>query len=144
MKKKLKRRPMAEINVVPYIDVMMVLLVIFMISTPLLTQGVKVDLPQASTESLEIEVADTLIAKVDQRGNLYLTLGNENEESVTRDSMLEQVKQFMSEHPKTTVLVAGDEETEYRLVMDLLVLLSTADIPNVGLMTKPIEELVKK
>jgi len=144
MKKKLKRRPMAEINVVPYIDVMMVLLVIFMISTPLLTQGVKVDLPQASTENLEIEVAETLIAKVDQRGNLYLTLGNENEESVTRDSMLEQVKQFMSEHPKTTVLVAGDEETEYRLVMDLLVLLSAADIPNVGLMTKPIEELVKQ
>jgi len=143
MKKKLKRRPMAEINVVPYIDVMMVLLVIFMISTPLLTQGVKVDLPQASTDNLEIEVADTLIAKVDRRGNLYLTLGNENEESVTRESMLEQVKQFMSENPKTTVLVAGDEETEYRLVMDLLVLLSSADIPNVGLMTKPIEDLVK-
>jgi len=143
MTKKLKRKPMAEINVVPYIDVMMVLLVIFMISTPLLTQGVKVDLPQASTETLEIEVADTLIAKVDQRGNLYLTLGNGNEESVTRDNMLEQVKQFILEKPQTTVLVAGDEETEYRLVMDLLVLLSSAGIPNVGLMTKPIEDLVK-
>lgn len=144
MKKKLKRRPIAEINVVPYIDVMMVLLVIFMISTPLLTQGVKVDLPQASTDTLEIEVAETLIAKVDQRGNLYLTLGNANEESVTREGMLEQAKQFIVDNPKTTVLVAGDEETEYRLVMDLLVLLSTAGIADVGLMTKPIEELVKQ
>jgi biopolymer transport protein TolR len=143
MKKKIKRRPMAEINVVPYIDVMMVLLVIFMISTPLLTQGVKVDLPQASTETLELEVADTLIAKVDQRGNYYLTIGTDNEESVTRDSLLEQVKQKMSQNPKTTVLVAGDEQTEYRLVMDLLIILSEADVPNVGLMTKPVEDIAK-
>ena len=143
MRKKLKRKPLAEINVVPYIDVMMVLLVIFMISTPLLTQGVKVDLPQASTETLELEVSETIIAKVDQRGNYYLTLGTSNEESVTRDSLLEQVKQKMSQNPKTTVLVAGDEQTEYRLIMDLLVILSEADVPNVGLMTKPVDDIVK-
>ncbi|MFK5985868.1 MAG: protein TolR [Pseudomonadota bacterium] len=142
MRKKLKRKPIAEINVVPYIDVMMVLLVIFMISTPLLTQGVKVDLPQAQTENLELDVADTLIAKVDRRGILYLTIGNNNEESVTRDSLLEQVKMHMQQNPKTTVLVAGDELAEYRLVMDLLALLSNADVPNVGLMTKPIEDIV--
>ncbi len=133
---------MAEINVVPYIDVMMVLLVIFMISTPLLTQGVKVDLPQAETENLELEVADTLIAKVDQRGTLYLTIGNNQEESVTRDSLLEQVTMHMQQNPKTTVLVAGDEQAEYRLVMDLLALLSNANVPNVGLMTKPIEDVI--
>ncbi len=143
MRNKVKRKPVAEINVVPYIDVMMVLLVIFMISTPLLTQGVKVDLPQAQTENLELEVADTIIVKVDVRGEYYLTLGMEEEESVTRDSLLEQVKLQMQQKPKTTVLVAGDEQAEYRLVMDLLALLSDADVPNVGLMTKPIEELVK-
>jgi biopolymer transport protein TolR len=143
MRNKLKRKPVAEINVVPYIDVMMVLLVIFMISTPLLTQGVKVDLPQAKTENLELEVADTIIVKVDVRGEYYLTLGMAEEESVTRDSLLEQVKLQMQQKPKTTVLVAGDEQAEYRLVMDLLALLSNADVPNVGLMTKPIEELVK-
>jgi biopolymer transport protein TolR len=143
MRNKVKRKPVAEINVVPYIDVMMVLLVIFMISTPLLTQGVKVDLPQAKTENLELEVADTIIVKVDTRGEYFLTLGMEEEESVTRDSLLEQVKLQMQQKPKTTVLVAGDEQAEYRLVMDLLALLSDADVPNVGLMTKPIEELVK-
>ncbi|MFK5892650.1 MAG: protein TolR [Pseudomonadota bacterium] len=142
MRKKIKRKPLAEINVVPYIDVMMVLLVIFMISTPLLTQGVKVDLPQATTQTLEIEVTDTLIVKVDQRGSYYLTLGAGKEESVTRDTLLEQVKQQMLQKPNTTVLVAGDEQAEYRLVMDLLVLLSDADVPNVGLMTKPVEDLI--
>lgn len=141
MRKKLKRKPVAEINVVPYIDVMMVLLVIFMISTPLLTQGVKVDLPQAKTETLELEVTDTIIAKVDIRGNYFLTMGLEKEESVTRDSLLEQVKIQMQKKPSTTVLVAGDEQVEYRLVMDLLALLSNANVPNIGLMTKPIDEL---
>ena len=141
MIKKVKRKPVAEINVVPYIDVMMVLLVIFMISTPLLTQGVKVDLPQAKTENLELEVADTIIVKVDTRGNYFLTLGSEQEESVTRNTLLEQVKIQMQNKPTTTVLVAGDEQSEYRLVMDLLALLSNAGVPNVGLMTKPIEEL---
>jgi len=143
MRRKIKRKPVAEINVVPYIDVMMVLLVIFMISTPLLTQGVKVDLPQAQTENLEIEVADTLIVKVDHRGTLFLTVGNNEEESLTRENLLEQVKQHMQQNPKTTVLVAGDERAEYRLVMDLLALLSNANVPNVGLMTKPIDELIK-
>ena len=71
MAKKVKRRPMAEINVVPYIDVMLVLLAIFMISTPLLTQGVKVDLPQQSTEVLELEQSDTIIAKVNKKGEPY-------------------------------------------------------------------------
>ena len=70
-----RRKPMAEINVVPYIDVMMVLLVIFMISTPLLTQGVKVDLPQANeTESLDPKPSETVIVKVDLEGQLYLTI----------------------------------------------------------------------
>lgn len=139
MRKKLKRKPVAEINVVPYIDVMMVLLVIFMISTPLLTQGVKVDLPQAKTENLELEVADTIIVKVDTRGDYFLTIGSEQEESVTSHTLLEQVKLQMQNKPTTTVLVAGDEQVEYRLVMDLLALLSNANVPNVGLMTKPIE-----
>ncbi len=134
---------MAEINVVPYIDVMMVLLVIFMISTPLLTQGVKVDLPQAKTENLELDVADTIIAKVDQKGDFYLTLGHDKEEPVTRESLLEQVRLALEKNPSITILVAGDEQTEYRLVMELLVLLSQANVANVSLMTRPMEQVIQ-
>lgn len=140
MRNKSRRKPMADINVVPYIDVMMVLLVIFMISTPLLTQGVKVDLPQAKTQNLELDIADTLIAKVDRRGELYITLGNEREESVTRDALSEMVRAQLQKNPETSVLVAADEMTEYHLVIDLLVLLNLAGADNVSLMTRPLDQ----
>ena len=88
-----RRKPMAEINVVPYIDVMMVLLVIFMISTPLLTQGVKVDLPQAEeTEALDTKPTETVIVKVDVQGRYYLTIGLGKEQPVDRTALVEQIK----------------------------------------------------
>jgi len=139
MARKVKRPPMSEINVVPYIDVMLVLLVIFMISTPLLTQGVKVDLPQQETQNLELEQSETIIAKVDKSGNFYLTIGTGKEESVSGESLIEQVRLVIAEKPKTTVLVAGDEASGYGQVMNLLALLSRAGVPDVGLMTKPLD-----
>ena len=136
-----RRKPMAEINVVPYIDVMMVLLVIFMISTPLLTQGVKVDLPQADeTESLDPKPSETVIVKVDSEGQLYLTFGTGKENAVTREDLLEQIKNKLLEKPKLSILVAGDKEVRYVFIMDVLALLSKAGIPNVGLMTKSLDE----
>ncbi|MBF0266403.1 MAG: protein TolR [Gammaproteobacteria bacterium] len=140
MAKRIKRRPVAEINVVPYIDVMLVLLVIFMISTPLLTQGVKVALPQQKSDILELEPSDTIIAKVDKKGDLYLTLGEAKEEKVTEQSLVQQVSIYIKQKPKTTVLVAGDELSEYKEVVKLLVLLNESGVPNVGLMTKPLEQ----
>ena len=140
MPRKLKRRPVAEINVVPYIDVMLVLLVIFMISTPLLTQGVKVDLPQQESDILELEPADTIIAKVTQSGELYLTLGGTKEEKVTAQSLVQQVSLYIKQKPKTTVLVAGDEASAYKEVVKLLVLLNESGVPNVGLMTTPLDQ----
>ena len=136
-----RRKPMADINVVPYIDVMMVLLVIFMISTPLLTQGVKVDLPQADeTESLDPKPSETVIVKVDSEGQLYLTIGTGKENSVTREDLLEQIKNKLLEKPKLSILVAGDKEVRYVFIMDVLALLSKAGTPNVGLMTKSLDE----
>ena len=135
-----RRKPMADINVVPYIDVMMVLLVIFMISTPLLTQGVKVELPQAATEQLDIKPAETVIVKVDVQGQYYLTFGTGKEKSIEREGLVEQIKQKLSEQPKISVLVAGDKEVKYLFIMDVLALLNSAGIPNVGLMTKPLEQ----
>ncbi len=132
---------MADINVVPYIDVMLVLLVIFMISTPLLTQGVKVDLPQQKTDILELEPSDTIIAKVDKKGIFYLTLGATKEEQVSQNVLIESVSLHKQKNPKITVLVAGDEQSEYKQVMQLIALLSQAGVENVGLMTKPLDEL---
>ena len=139
-----RRKPMAEINVVPYIDVMMVLLVIFMISTPLLTQGVKVELPRASTETLDIKPTETVIVKVDVQGQYYLTLGTGKEKSVSREGLVDQIKNKLLEQPKISVLVAGDQEVRYVFIMDVLSLLSRAGIPNVGLMTKSLEKDAQK
>ena len=136
-----RRKPMAEINVVPYIDVMMVLLVIFMISTPLLTQGVKVELPQADeTESLDPKPSETVIVKVDVQGACYLTIGTGKEKPVSREELVGQIKNRLLDKPKLSVLVAGDKEVRYLYIMDVLALLSQAGIPNVGLMTKTIEQ----
>ncbi len=136
-----RRKPMAEINVVPYIDVMMVLLVIFMISTPLLTQGVKVELPQADeTESLDPKPSETVIVKVDVQGQYHLTIGTGKEHPVGRQDLVEQINNKLLDKPKLSVLVAGDKEVQYLFIMDVLALLSRAGIPNVGLMTKTIEE----
>lgn len=135
-----RRKPMAEINVVPYIDVMMVLLVIFMISAPLLTQGVKVDLPQAKTEMLNVKPTETAVVKVDIQGQYYLTIGTGKERAVGRQELVEQIKNKLLENPKLSVLIAGDKEVRYVYIMDALALLSQAGIPNVGLMTKSLEE----
>ena len=114
-----RRKPMAEINVVPYIDVMMVLLVIFMISTPLLTQGVKVDLPQADeTESLDPKPSETVIVKVDAQGQFYLAIGLGKENSVNREELVEQIKNKLLDKPRLSVLVAGDKEVRYIFIMD--------------------------
>ena len=139
-----RRKPMAEINVVPYIDVMMVLLVIFMISTPLLTQGVKVELPRASTETLDLKPTETVIVKVDVQGQYYLTIGTGKENSVSREGLVDQIKNKLLEQPKLSVLVAGDQEVRYVFIMDVLALLSQAGIPNVGLMTKSLEKDAQK
>ncbi len=136
-----RRKPMAEINVVPYIDVMMVLLVIFMISTPLLTQGVKVDLPQAEeTEALDPKPTETVIVKVDVQGRYYLTIGLGKEQPVDRTALVEQIKNQLLVTPKLSVLVAGDNDVQYIYIMDVLALLSQAGIPNVGLMTRTLDE----
>lgn len=135
-----RRKPMAEINVVPYIDVMMVLLVIFMISAPLLTQGVKVELPQAQTETLNVKPAETVVVKVDVQGQYYLTIGTGKEHPVQREELVAQIKNKLLEQPKVSVLVAGDREVRYVFIMDALALLSQAGIPNVGLMTKSLQQ----
>jgi biopolymer transport protein TolR len=128
---------MAEINVVPYIDVMLVLLVIFMVTAPLLKEGVKVDLPQSSAEPLEESPTPPVVVKVDAQGNYVLRIGAEAEQSIDSQSLLTKVAAVLRLHPETQVLIAGDKGVSYGAVVSAMALLQQAGAPSVGLMTEP-------
>jgi biopolymer transport protein TolR len=136
------RRLMAEINVVPYIDVMLVLLIIFMVTAPLLTQGIKVDLPKAGAEPLPADLMrdhQPLILSVDARGNLYLNLGKDEESPVTEDAVIQRVSAVLRREPKTPVLVKADQSVPYGQVVAGMVLLQQAGAEKVGFITDPAE-----
>ncbi|WP_057831599.1 protein TolR [Colwellia sp. TT2012] len=141
MYKRVRRRIVAEINVVPYIDVMLVLLIVFMISTPLITQGVKVDLPQADAEPLDEQSKTPLVASVDAQGRYYLTVGANDKEPMSAEEVAILVKAHLAIEPGTPVLVNGDGAVSYNAVIQLMVLLQTvAGVPSIGLMTDSIGE----
>src|SRR6187402_1334169 len=98
------RRLVAEMNVVPYIDVMLVLLIIFMITAPMLTQGIKVDLPKAAAEPLPEELMrqhQPLILSVDAAGSYYLNIGKDEETALDEDAIVERVRTVLSREPQT-------------------------------------------
>jgi len=132
-----RRKRMAEINVVPYIDVMLVLLVIFMITAPMLTQGVKVELPRADAEPVEGESDAPLVVAVDAQGAYHLEHGT----SITRDLDSEQlavrVSAILSMKPKTPIYVKGDASVGYGKVVHAMALLQKAGAASVGLLTEP-------
>ncbi|GAA0835750.1 MULTISPECIES: protein TolR [Marinomonas] len=131
-----KRRPMAEINVVPYIDVMLVLLVIFMITAPMLTQGVDVKLPNANASPIQQTETDVMIASVDSNGQFYLDFGGK-QEPIELDALQARVKKVLNQNPRIPVLVRGDKNVSYGAVVGLMVALQGAGVPNVGLVTEP-------
>ena len=133
-----KHRLVAEINVVPYIDVMLVLLIIFMVTAPLLMQGVKVDLPNAPSTPLD-EKDEPLIVSIKKDGSLYINLGNDQEAPVTMQVVTQQVKNVLTAKPATAVLVWGDKTVEYGKVVELMSQLQGAGAPSVGLVTEPPE-----
>lgn len=135
-KRRQKHRPMAEINVVPYIDVMLVLLVIFMITAPMLTQGVDVKLPNANAAPIQQTETDVMIASVDSKGQFYLDFGGK-QEPITLDALQTRVKKVLSQNPRIPVLVRGDTNVSYGAVIGLMVALQGAGVPNVGLVTEP-------
>lgn len=133
------RRLMAEINVVPYIDVMLVLLIIFMITAPLLTQGIKVDLPKAGAEPLPPEMSEQqpLILGVDTAGKFYLNLGQDEESPIDDDTVVDRVSTVLRREPKTPVLVKADRSVPYGRVVEGMVLLQQAGAEKVGFITDP-------
>ena len=134
---RIRKKPMAEINVVPYIDVMLVMLVIFMITAPLLTQGVKVDLPEAAADTLTPDQQEPLLVTVDAEGNLYLNIGDTPNTPVDKETLLKQVSTILRRRQDRTVLVRGDHAVDYGTVVAAMVLLQQAGVPRVGLVTEP-------
>jgi len=130
-----KHRPMAEINVVPYIDVMLVLLIIFMVTAPMLMQGVKVDLPEANADPVEKQDSEPLIVSVDASGKLYLNLGQEKQ-VLSLATIRDRVSAVIRRSPKKPVLVWGDRAVPYGEVVAVMVALQEAGAPSVGLVTE--------
>ena len=132
---------MSEINVVPYIDVMLVLLIIFMITAPLLSQGVTVDLPRAAAKALSAKKQEPVVVSVDSKGNYYLNLASHPNAPINADELVNRVAAELqvakSEGNKEQVLVKGDRNANYGKVVEAMVLLQHAGAQSVGLMTQP-------
>ena len=136
---RVKRRPIAEMNVVPYIDVMLVLLVIFMITAPLLTQGVKVDLPKADANPMDEDAKRPLVVSVNKQGEYFLTYDDDKTQQLGADELLLKSAAIITHNPGIPVLVKGDTGVDYGSVVDVMVLLQKAGAPNIGLLTDSLE-----
>ena len=126
-------RPMAEINVVPYIDVMLVLLVIFMITAPLLKTGVEVDLPRADAKPIAETQTEPLIVTVDREGRLYVNVGEDPDSPVAEQQLVTLATAVMRRNPERRVLVRGDQNVNYQKVVRAMALLQRSGVPQVGL-----------
>ncbi|MCL4154207.1 UNVERIFIED_CONTAM: hypothetical protein GTU68_024567 [Idotea baltica] len=135
--KKHKRKLVAEINVVPYIDVMLVLLIVFMVTAPMLMQGVKVELPEAPSAPLDDKDKEPLIVSVKADGSYYLDVGNGKNVEEALPSIIDKVGKVLRQQPKTPVLVWGDARVDYGVVVKLMSDLQNAGAPSVGLVTEP-------
>jgi biopolymer transport protein TolR len=132
-----KRRAISEINVVPYIDVMLVLLIIFMVTAPLLKQGVDVDLPTAPANPLDADSPEPIVITVDKNGLMFLNIAGDPDTQIDAEALVEQVKSALVTQPRRPVMVRGDANGPYQNVVTTLVLLQQADVGSVGLVTEP-------
>jgi biopolymer transport protein TolR len=128
---------MAEINVVPYIDVMLVLLIIFMVTTPLLTQGVSVQLPKAQAEVLPDSQVEPLLISVDREGHLYVNVGDQPQQPITEMKLKTQVSGVITQNPKAPILIKADEKVPYGRVVEVMVMLQKVGASKVGFVTDP-------
>jgi len=137
-----KRRLMSEINVVPYIDVMLVLLIIFMITAPLLTQGITVELPKAGAEPLDPEQMrnnEPIVLSVDREGRFYLNIGEDVDSPIDDETVVERTAAAIRRNAETPVLVKGDRGVEYGRIVTGMVLLQRAGAQKVGFITDPLD-----
>ncbi len=131
-----KHKLASDINIVPYIDVMLVLLVIFMITAPLLQEGVEIELPQASAKPLSPDQREPLVLTVSKKGAYYLNVGDNKDSPIDAETLVNRVAAVIKYHPETPVLVRGDQAVDYGKVTSAMVLLQSAGVGKIGLMTE--------
>jgi biopolymer transport protein TolR len=141
-----RRKSMSEINVVPYIDVMLVLLIIFMVTAPMLNLGVEVQLPEADAAPLESEQnEEPMVLTVLENGDLYLNAGGDLDGTssglIDPETLLKTVTAIVNRNPEVQVLVGGDQSVDYGKIYDAMVLLQKAGVTKVGLMSDPMEDI---
>jgi biopolymer transport protein TolR len=138
-----KRKPVSEINVVPYLDVMLVLLIVFMVTAPLLTQGLRVDLPQVTSEQLELdENAETLVIEITAENEYFISLGvttQDEQAPVALELIAQQVTSIVQANPTIQIFVEGDARASYGPFISLMEALRVAGVSSPNLVTKPLE-----
>jgi len=133
---RIKRKRMSEINVVPYIDVMLVLLVIFMVTAPLLTQGVEVTLPETAAETIEKNQEEPLVVSVNREGHYFLNLGEATDKPLNDTVLIKRVKAVLRHRQDKTVYIKGDKDANYGQVVEVMALLQQSGVTGLGLVTR--------
>lgn len=141
MRPRLRKRPIAEINVVPYIDVMLVLLVIFMVTAPLLSQGIQIDLPQVPSKPLTVDSSkhsgiDNLIITVDKAGDFFINYGEDQDQPITAENLAKRVAALLKYQPGVPVLIRGDTNALYGRVAGLMAVLQSTGVSSIGMITE--------
>ena len=139
MHKRIRKRPIAEINVVPYIDVMLVLLIIFMITAPLLSQGIKVDLPQSASEPLPPTDKEPVVVSVDSEGNFFINYGENQDAPLEAQTLINRVSALLKYQPGIPVFIKGDRNVPYGRIVAVMSLLQQSGVENIGMVTEPPE-----
>jgi len=140
MRNRSRRHRMADINIVPYIDVMLVLLVVFMITAPLINQGVEIDLPEAQANPLPAEEVQPLVLRIDKERQFYLDVGDGGADALDSQTVLARAAAALRRNPTTAVIVEADSGVDYGTVVLGMTLLQRAGAERVGLATRPPEE----
>jgi biopolymer transport protein TolR len=130
-----RKRRMSEINVVPYIDVMLVLLVIFMVTAPMLTEGVQVDLPQTFARTMTDDEEEPVVVSVDAKGQYYINVGDNIDKPQDVETIVTRVAAVMRHRPGQGIYVKGDKSVNYGAVVRIMALLQTANVGKIGLVT---------
>ena len=133
---RIRKRPIAEINVVPYIDVMLVLLIIFMMTSPLLSSGIEVKLPEADAQQIPPSENEPIVINVDRQGLLYINYGEAQDTAVSANELQKRVRTLVKLQPQTTILVGADTAAEYGKVVQMMVLLQEVGVRDFGMLTE--------
>lgn len=130
-----RKRRMSEINVVPYIDVMLVLLVIFMVTAPMLTEGVQVELPQTFAKTMTKDQEEPVVVSVDAKGQYYINIGDDTDKPLSTEKLITRVAAVMRHRPGQGIYIKGDKSVNYGAVVSIMAQLQKAGVAKVGLVT---------